>query len=373
MSDAARRSETESNGVGGLITRQSQPRNLESPFWALSGPITPNHRFYVRSHFPEVPALDPATWTLTVEGAVERPCAIGYDELTAMPSRDVTATLECAGNGRVFLKPPAKGVQWERGAVSTAVWTGVPLRDLLERAGVRPGAVEVVLEGADRGKLSEEPKSPGEISFARSLPLERATAREADVLLAWRMNGETLTPAHGFPLRAVVPGWYAMASVKWLTRLAVVDRPFAGFFQTVDYSYWERGGGEDGLPPQMRPITDLDVKAQIARPAPGESLPRGTEFRVFGAAGGGGGAPVEKVEVSADGGQTWREARLLGEATPNAWRLWEFPWRTPDEPGAHSLVARATDARGNAQPAEHDPGRCGYRVNFPVPVEFDVY
>src|SRR5262249_49811328 len=158
-----------------------------------------------------------------------------------LPSRTIPALLECAGNGRAFLVPRARGVAWQLGAVGTAEWTGVPLSAILDRAGVRAGAVEVILEGADSGEFREDPQAPGPIHCARSLPLEKA--RQQEVLLAYRMNGAEITAAHGYPLRAVVPGWYGMASVKWLTRLVVSDRPFQGFFQSIDYTYFERRHG----------------------------------------------------------------------------------------------------------------------------------
>jgi DMSO/TMAO reductase YedYZ molybdopterin-dependent catalytic subunit len=195
----------------GLIVRQKDPDNLEFPFASLRSFITPNDLFYVRNHFA-APSIDSNTWRLRIVGAVARPLELTYDQLQAIPAVTEAFTLECAGNGRAFLSPKTKGVQWEMGAVSTATWTGVPLAALLERAGVGPGAVEVILEGADRGEPASELKPPGKLSFARSLPL--AKAQRPEVMLAYRMNGAALPAAHGFPLRAVVGGWYGMASVK---------------------------------------------------------------------------------------------------------------------------------------------------------------
>ncbi len=179
----------------GVIIRQKDPDNLEFPFASLDSFLTPNEQFYVRTHF-EVPELDAGSWRLKVEGAVERPFEIGYDELRKMPSHSLTAILECSGNSRVFLKPPQLGIRWELGGVSNAEWVGVRLADVLERAGVREGAVEVILEGADKGELKPpNPKSPGVIAYARSLPL--AKARRPEVLLAYQMNGKELPAAHG--------------------------------------------------------------------------------------------------------------------------------------------------------------------------------
>jgi DMSO/TMAO reductase YedYZ molybdopterin-dependent catalytic subunit len=345
-----------------LITRQSNPENLEFPFGTLNSFITPNNLFYIRNHFP-TPRVASKLWRLEVAGAVERPLRLTLDEVRGLPSATRPVTLECAGNGRAFLTPKTKGVQWELGAVSTAEWTGAPLASVLDKAGVRPGAVEVVLEGADHGVPGNEPRPPADIAFARSLPLSKA--RQSEVLLAWAMNGKELPPAHGFPLRAVVAGWYGMASVKWLTRLVVVEKPFQGYWQTVDYATWDRAAGE----PTLTAITRMQVKAAIARPAAGEVLPAGADYRIHGAAWTGEGE-VARVEVSTDGGRSWREAALRGKAVPFAWRQWEYTWRKPAA-GQYTLMARATDSRNRVQPHERDPGRRNYVINhiLPTPVE----
>ena len=246
---------------------------------------------------------------------------------------------------------------------------GRTARRLLERAGVRAGAVEVILEGADSGEISEEPKSPGVIHFARSLPLDKA--RGPQVLLAHRMNGAALPAAHGFPVRALVPGWYGMASVKWLTRIVVTDRPFGGFFQSLQYSYFQR---RDGLP-TLVPVTELQVKAEIARPAMHEAVRANTAYRMHGAAWTSD-AEVTRVEISADGGRTWAAARLLDAAKAarglNAWRLWEYDWRTPSRPGPCTVMARATDSRGRVQPMERDPDRRSYMISHVLPIEAEI-
>src|ERR1700754_2660021 len=187
----------------GLIIRQKDPNNLEMPFDQLGEFITPSELFYIRSHFP-TPKLDAATHRLSIGGAVRRELSLGYADIRAMPSRTCTATLECAGNSRVFLTPPVPGAQWELGAVGNAEWTGVPLSMLLENAGLADEVCELVFQGADRGVPKEEPKPPGSISYARSIP--RKQALESDVLLAYAMNGQDLTLDHGYPLRAIVPG-----------------------------------------------------------------------------------------------------------------------------------------------------------------------
>lgn len=346
-----------------LIPRQRHPDNFEFPYASLDRFLTPNSLFYIRSHF-EVPKIDPASWRLQVAGAVERPLELTLDQVRALPSRTAAITLECAGNGRAFLVPKTKGVQWETGAVSTAEWTGVPLATVLEGAGVKSGAVEVVLEGTDRGEPGNDPKPPGKIAFARSLPL--AKANKPEVLLAWAMNGKDLSLDHGFPLRAVVGGWYGMASVKWLTRLLVVERPFRGYWQTVDYATWRPNEGE----PALEPITEILPKASIAQPVAGSVLPAGKDERLHGAAWSGE-SEVAKVEVSTDDGRTWTEARLLGKSVPFAWRLWEHTWRRP-EVGKYSLRARATDRRGRTQPTARDPGRRNYVINHVLSVAVEV-
>lgn len=356
---------SEAQAFAGLVVRERNPENLEFPFSALNGFITSNEQFFVRSHF-NVPKLDRDTWRLVIEGRVKESCEIDYDELIRLPSRTVTMTLECAGNSRIFLSPKVGGLQWELGAVSNAEWTGVPLAAVLKRAGVKVGAAEVVLEGADNGAIAKEPVSPGKIHYARSLPLAKALMPE--VILAHTMNGEPLSHSHGFPLRAVVPGWYGMASVKWLTRIIVTDTPFRGYFQTADYTFWEQ---RDELPVQLLPVTEVEVKAEIARPSLHEVIPAETIYRVYGAAWTGE-SDITKVEVSTDGGIHWENAQLLGDSVPYAWRFWEYYWRTPGEPGSHMLMARASDARGNVQPMQRDAHRGSYMISHVQPIEVEV-
>src|ERR1700754_3703535 len=212
---------------GGLIIRQKEPKNLETPFDGIESYLTPTELFYIRSHFP-TPELDHTSYHLRIDGAVRRPFTLRYEELRSMRSETRVATLECAGNSRVFLVPQVQGAQWELGAVSNAEWTGVPLRALLERADLTEDASEIVLEGADCGTPKEEPVPPMPISYAWSLP--RAKALRSEVLIAYQMNGRELPRDHGFPVRAIVPGHYGMASVKWLTGIQAVREPFHGYW-----------------------------------------------------------------------------------------------------------------------------------------------
>jgi DMSO/TMAO reductase YedYZ molybdopterin-dependent catalytic subunit len=356
--------EPERPSFPGMIVRATEPQNLEFPFVALDGFLTPNEQFYVRNHFA-APKIDVKAWKLSVTGAVKQPLELTYDELLKLPTRTLTATLECAGNGRAFLVPPVNGVQWGAGAVSNAEWSGVPLAAILEKAGLKDSAVEVVLEGADKGPINSDSKSPGPINFARSLPLAKANSEAT--LLAYKMNGADLPAAHGAPLRAVVGGWYGMAAVKWLTRIIVAEKPFGGFFQTLDYATWER---RDGLP-SLVPLAKMQVKSAVARPGLAEVVPAGKPYRVFGAAWAGE-AAVAKVEVSTDGGATWAAAKLLDKPAPLVWSRWELIWNVPVQAGPARLMARATDADGNTQPAARDSDRRNYMVSHIVPVEVTV-
>lgn len=348
--------------IDGKIVREENPPNLEMPFETLDGFITPTKSFYVRTHFP-VPTIDAQKWRLRIDGEVEKPFEISYAELLTLESRTVPVTLECAGNNRSFLDPKVKGVQWGLGAVGNAEWTGVPLSVLLDRALIRSTAREIILEGADGGKLEDPKGPPGDVKFARSFPIEKAK----DVLLAHKINGGDLPPEHGFPVRAIVPGWYAMASVKWLTRIIVTDQAFNGYFQTLDYAFWKRRGEMA----ERAPLSEMEIKAEIARPAAGETLPANSNVRVHGAAWGSEGE-ITKVEFSSDGGSTWDEAKLRDESKPNAWRLWEYDWETPAAPKNVTLMVRATDSRGRTQPTERDSDRGTYMINHLLPIEVEV-
>src|SRR5437588_3983945 len=215
------------------------PENSETPLENVRSWVTPTRLFFVRNHF-ELPAIDLESWRLRVGGCVRQAQAWTWDELAALPERSVFATVECAGNGRSFLSPHVHGVQWGAGAVGHAEWTGVPLRLLLEESGVQPGAIEVLFEGTDRGTEADHPEV---MPFARSLPLAKALS--PDTLLVYRMNGEPLEPRHGFPLRLFVPGWYGVASVKWLRRIEVLDRPFKGYIHSVKYTIQRRSARGD--------------------------------------------------------------------------------------------------------------------------------
>lgn len=335
------------------------PENSETPLEDVHGWVTPTRLFFVRNHF-DVPALDAKNWRLAVGGQVARPLELTWEELDAMPQRTLLATLECAGNGRSFLSKKAAGVPWGAGAVAHAEWSGVPLSAVLDLAGVDAGAVEVVCTGADRGT---EPDHPEPMHFARGLPL--AKARHRDTLVALRMNGEPLTPSHGFPARLLVPGWYGVASVKWLTRLEASPVPFQGYFQTVKYTVQRRGASG----PETVSIQGMAIKSEIVRPFAGERLGLGRQ-RVFGLAWAGE-EGVARVELSTDGGSTWYEAELLGPTAPYSWTMWEYLWEVRT-PGPQQLVSRAISASGRVQPTEHDALLGGYLIHFSRPVSVRV-
>ncbi|MBL8850911.1 MAG: sulfite oxidase [Planctomycetaceae bacterium] len=359
--------ETGTPGVSfpGLITRQRNPDNLEFPFATLSDWKTPTPQFFVRSHF-NVPQLQADEWSLRVEGHVEQPFDINLRELQHFQSATQTTLLECAGNGRVYLSPLQAGLRWEQGGVSNADWTGTPLAALLERAKPKTGAIEVILEGHDKGRIGPpNPPSAGEIPFARSVSLAKAS--DPHTLLAWQMNGEDLTAAHGAPLRAIVPGWYGMASIKWLKRIIVTDRPFDGYFQTFNYTVWNRP--EHGLA-TLTPVTEIDVKSQIARPVAYQTIPAGRPVTIVGAAWAGE-PTIEKVEISTDGGKSWSPATLGEQSQPYAWRFFHFDWTNPAR-GEQTLMSRATDSRGRVQAMQRDEDRRDAMVTHVQPVPVSV-
>jgi DMSO/TMAO reductase YedYZ molybdopterin-dependent catalytic subunit len=326
----------------GLVVRRAHPLNCETSLAALTGgAVMPNARFYVRNHF-QIPDLDQASWRLRVGGLVDRRLSLSLAQLRAMPSASAVVTLECAGNGRAGLDPPAPGEQWDVGAVSTAEWTGVPLTEVLDRAGIPATAREVVFRGADSGHVDER---DDRVPFERSLAVEQLGRSGA--LLAFAMNGEDLPVHHGYPLRLVVPGWYAVASVKWLTEIELIDRPFTGYFQVDRYHI----GGE--------PLSLQRVRSVIIEPAPGQPAePRNLVIRGVAWSGT---APIARVEVRINDGP-WQLARLVGDRRRHAWQWWEHPARHT-RAGAVRIRARATDLAGQTQPDVPEWNSLGYANN----------
>ena len=342
--------------VGDLVIIKNSPLNAEAPDSAMCTDLTPAQSFFVRSNFP-APTLDPETHRITVGGAVRHTFDLSMAELRSMPSRTMRSTIECAGNDRIYMAPLPHGEPWRRGAVSTAKWTGVPLRDVLELAGLAGDVCEILAEGADSGTKDRL----GVIPFARALPV--AEAMRVETLLAFEMNGAPLPPDHGAPLRLMVPGWYGMASVKWIARIEALTEPFDGYFQTVRYVY-DRGDGNAAVP-----VTRMLVKSMITSPVDGDIIPQG-RIAVRGWAWSGYG-DIVRVEVAAGGGEEWREAKLLDPSSPYAWWAWELDWNA-DEPGRHTLRCRAMDAAGNVQPECAQWNRLGYANNSVRPVTVRV-
>lgn len=340
-----------------LIVRMQEPRNLETPLSELF--TGGNEKFFVRSHFA-VPKVDATTFKLTVDGHVEKKLELALADLKKMGEVSREMVLECAGNGRVFLAPQARGLQWGHGGVGSAKWTGVPLGAVLERAGAKRGAGDVVLIGADSGTIAD-PATPGAIPFDRGIPFAKAKADET--LLVWEMSGEPLPAAHGGPLRALVGGWYGMASVKWLARVAVLDREHTGFWQTFDYSRWER---PEGAPPRLVPVTAIEPKAVIVSPLAGTTVPAGKEVKVSGFAWAGE-RGVAKVEFSSTGGEVWNVVQTYEKPKPFEYVKWEATFKP--QAGPLKLLARATDDAGRTQPDARSADRRTYMINHRVPVE----
>jgi DMSO/TMAO reductase YedYZ molybdopterin-dependent catalytic subunit len=325
----------------------SSPENSETPLDDVASWVTPNRLFFVRNHF-EPPSTD-LNWELSLEGLVTKPRTWTFAQLAAMPQHTVFATVECAGNGRSFLREKAAGVQWGAGAIGHAEWTGVRLRDLLQPAGLKPEALEIVFEGADRGV--EGGKT---MNFSRSLPI--AKALDPDTIIALRMNGEWLEPNHGAPMRLFVPGWYGVASVKWVRRMEAIDHAYQGYFQTTKYSV-DRASATGK---RRLPLGPGSVKSEILHPCVGETVGLGTN-RIDGVAWAGE-ERISRVDISTDGGRTWYAAHLKGIQQPYSWCQWETLW-TVTAPGSYSILARAHTDSGQAQPFEYDPNNLGYIIN----------
>jgi len=342
-----------------LVIHGVQPLNGETRLSDLTpSSVVPTDRFYLRNHF-DIPILDGERYRLSVTGLVENPLDLSLSDLRNLPAESRVVTLECAGNGRSLFSPVPSGEPWKLGAASTADWTGVPLGELLHRAGVRPEATEIIFRGADSGSVAGRDSS---IRFERSLSVDQIA--NSGALLAYAMNGEPLSAPHGYPLRLIMPNWYAVASVKWLTDITVTDKPFDGFYQADRYWYeWVRAGREE-----REPVTLLNVRALITAPEASMRIPRG-EFAIRGVAWSGA-ADIAKVQVSLQGG-AWQEARMIGEPQRGAWQWWEL--LTPlDKVGPVVVRARATDMAGRTQPDEAEWNRLGYGNNSVHVVEAEV-
>ena len=331
-----------------------EPLNAETPLPALLETETPAGLVFVRSHFA-LPRAD-RDRRLEVRGAVGSPLSIPVHEIRSLPARTVHVTLECAGNGRTSMRPVPAGTPWGHGALSAVRVTGTPLHHVLDRTRVSATAVEALFVGADRGEVA-----PGRIEpFARSLPIEAAL--DPETLLVWEMGGEPLSHDHGHPLRLVVPGWYGVASVKWLQEVQILERPFEGFFQRDHYVF----SGDKGTP-EGEPVRRIRTRSLILDPVDGATVRRGA-IEVRGAAWTGLGE-IERVEVRA-GGADWSVVDL--ERAPSRYGMcrWRFVWNA-DAPGRHALACRATDSSGRTQP-ETRWNRLGYGNDAPHTITVEV-
>jgi len=324
-------------------------RNHGLPLEALRYPITPVGLHYLLIHY-DIPPVDAAVFRLEIAGAVERPLSLGLEELQERERVAMPITFECAGNGRALLRPRPLSQPWLTEAVGTAEWGGTPLAPLLAEAGVRSSAVEVLFTGLDRGVEGGSPQA-----YERSLPLAEAE----HALVAYEMNGAPLPPQHGFPLRLVVPGWYGMTNVKWLSRVTLLEQPFEGFQNAVAYRMYDAEGEPGDSLTRMLPRSLMappgvpDFMTRERHLEPGPATLTGRAWSGYGA--------IERVEVSTDAGASFADAELdepLGDA---AWRGWHFDWDAP--PGEHVLCSRATDAAGNVQPLEAAWNLKGYANN----------
>jgi DMSO/TMAO reductase YedYZ molybdopterin-dependent catalytic subunit len=324
-------------------------RNHALPLEALRYPITPAGLHYLLTHY-DIPPVEPDEFALEIDGAVERPLSLGLEELKRRDRVALPVTFECAGNGRARLSPRPLSQPWLTEAVGTAEWAGTPLAPLLAEAGVRPGAVEALFTGLDHGFEAGVAQA-----YERALPV----IETENALLAFEMNGEPLPPQHGFPLRLVVPGWYGMANVKWLTRITLLETPFQGYQNAVAYRMYDADGAPGDPVTRMLPRSLMlppglpDFMSRERHLEPGPVTLQGRAWSGYG--------PVERVEVSTDGGATFADAELEPPLGRAAWRGWSRAWDAPA--GEHVLCSRATDAAGNVQPLEAAWNLKGYANN----------
>jgi sulfite oxidase len=344
-------------GEDRLILRSFRFVDLETPVEDFNTWLTPVPHFFVRNHMFEPSQLDASDWRLALGGELEKPLTLSLAELSRFEPHSVVNTLECAGNGRSLHRPQVPGVQWGKGAVGTARFSGPRLRDVLQRAGVKPSGKHVMFRGLD--------EVPGKVPpFIRSIPIEKAL--DADTLIATHMNGSPLTKHHGFPARALVPGWIGAASCKWLTEIKILEAEFVGNFMSPGYRLPNQPvkPGDAVKPEDTHPVTALSVKSVISGPADGSSLSlkttRAGKVLVQGAAWAGE-ADITKVEISTDNGATWNLVKLGHDHAHYAWRLWSYDWKA--KPGDYTILSRATDTQGRTQPSTPAWNPSGYLYN----------
>jgi DMSO/TMAO reductase YedYZ molybdopterin-dependent catalytic subunit len=324
-----------------------KPLNAETPIPSLRSWITANSVFFDRNQGEIPDNISLTDWQLLVEGEVEIPRPVSFEQIIRMPKAIAAVTLECSGNGRSLLREKASGNPWTIGGVSNAVWGGVWLRDVLKPCRLTPKAKYVAFEGLDR------PLGSAGVKFVRSIPIDKAMT---STLLAYEMNGEPLPMKHGFPLRALALGWTGANCIKWLCRIILMERPYEGFY--MDKVYRVFGKGQD--PKSGTVVTGMKLKSIVTQPLRDETLAAGP-ITILGAAYAGE-AEVRTVEVSMDGGKTWTEAEFLGPHERFAWRQWQYAWEAK-EAGEFTILSRATDAAGRRQPMTAEWNFLGYGNN----------
>lgn len=337
----------------GMIVRSTRAEDLEMPLDGfLESYLTPNDRFFVRSHH-YVPTVEAAAWKLQITGKVATPLTFTLEDLKKLPRVELVSVLECAGNGRGLYEPSMAGLQWTYGSVGNAKWAGVRLADLLKKAGAQANAIEVLFDGADVA-VGKQPE------FQRGIPFRKAM--DPNTLLAYEMNGEPLPKEHGFPLRAIVPGWAGDCWAKWLTNIEVRDTEFEGFFMKTGYRHPGKGvaPGTAVDPAQMKPVTTLQIKSIIASHLDGQDVSLSPQ-KLRGVAWSNE-SPVSSVEVSTDNGRTWKPARLGKETARFGWRQWEYDW-APAQAAYYTVMARARNVAGETQPMAQEWNPSGYGHN----------
>jgi sulfite dehydrogenase (cytochrome) subunit A len=343
-----------------------RPPCLETPWSAYQQDLTPNDAFYVRWHLQVIPtAVDPRTWRLAVKGHVDRPLELSLDELRRMEPMSLVAVNQCSGNSRSLFTPKMPGAQWGNGAMGNARWTGVRLRDLLERAGLKAGAVDVSFDGLDNGGLPSVP------DFVKSLPIDEA--RRQDVLVAYEMNGEPLPLLNGYPLRLVVPGWYATYWVKSLSDITILPQPFTGYWVAKAYRIPTTPNAlekPDDLAKVTVPINKMNIRSFLSSHEAGSRVPSGQPCQLSGIAFDGG-SGIRQVEVSTDGGQSWQGAALGDDLGRYSFRRWRLDWQ-PAARGSAQVLVRATSNAGETQPLTAGWNRGGYMRNVVEEVSLEI-
>jgi DMSO/TMAO reductase YedYZ molybdopterin-dependent catalytic subunit len=335
-----------------MIVHNDRPEDLETPLRYFDSWLTPNDAFFVRQHLPR-PTVQADSYRLTVNGMVSKPVELTLADLQKLPQHTVPAVIECTGNGRGFYSPKVPGIQWGRGAIGNAEWTGPRISDILKLAGASASAAFLETDGADNGVAATP-------DFIRSLPMTKAM--HAATLLALKMNGQPLPDLHGFPARLLVPGWDGTSSVKWVTRLSAADKLNTGFFMNPGYRYprYPLPPGTGARPAELDVIEGMPVKSSLTFPEDQAKLPLApVTIRGFAWAGE---QAIERVDVSTDGGSKWHPAELSPQKLPFAWRLFHWEWR-PSDPGYYTILSRATDTGGRVQPIVATWNPSGYLWN----------